>query len=413
MTEKIEIYQGFDLNYVKINKFRTIKLVVSFARKYRKEDRLLSMLLSRIILESSQKYKSREEIGKQAEENYNQEQDRSTSFWGKNLELTFSTTFLDGKYINSEHNKKCIDLFFEILYNPNIIDGAFEEASFKVAKNNLKSKIKKLKENPMNYAVNRVMKLAGYEVILEEEMEEELNKITPKMLYEYYLDVIKNDYLEVSMIGDINDELLEYVKNKINDRVNGKINDLVFEKEVVYQEVEEESKNKQTNLVMLFKMKNLTKKEREVVMSLYNDILGDSPCSKLFVNVREKNSLCYSVKSSVSGSFSYLKITAGINSKDIEKAKKIILDQIENIKLGKITKKELAIAISTSLESLQTYEDSQSKILNKFLYRKHRDAYTHDEFVEITKKITKEDIVDFSKKLVLDTVYVLKGDVEW
>ena len=157
---------------------------------------------------------------------------------------------------------------------------------------------------------------------------------------------------------------------------------------------------------MFYKFLNLTNYEREYVMDIFNRILGAPFSSKLFQNVREKNSMAYSISSYVYLKQSILIIDGGISSENYDKVVELVKEQIEEIKKGNITDKELNIATENALISYERMLDSQNgSLLNlegEVLYNEKTD-------VDKIKNVSKDDIVKLANKLDLDVVFLLKG----
>ena len=165
----------------------------------------------------------------------------------------------------------------------------------------------------------------------------------------------------------------------------------------------------QSILLFGFKLDNITEFERLYTLAVYNSILGGSPDSKLFREVREKNSLCYSISSTYSGINSYEIISAGINKKDYNKAVKLIKKEIKKMALGEFTEEEIKQAQITYIASLKEIEDAPSSMIS--IYEAH-EYLGYDLMPEREKnivKVTKEDIITLAKKLKLDTIYLLEG----
>ena len=201
---------------------------------------------------------------------------------------------------------------------------------------------------------------------------------------------------------DINDNLKG--KNFIKEKCELKNYELSKCESVTEKIMEEE--NNQSNLLMFYKFLNLTNYEREYVMDIFNRILGSPFSSKLFQNVREKNSMAYSISSYVYLKQSILIIDGGISSENYDKVVELVKEQIEEIKKGNITDKELNIATENALISYERMLDSQNgSLLNlegEVLYNEKTD-------VDKIKNVSKDDIVKLANKLDLDVVFLLKG----
>ena len=143
---------------------------------------------------------------------------------------------------------------------------------------------------------------------------------------------------------------------------------------------------------------------------MYNFILGGGPDSRLFDIVREKNSLCYSISSSFSGVTNTLTISAGINRKDYNKTLKLIKKIVKDISLGDYKDEEIEKGKITYLSTFKELEDSIYSILNLYVSKEYLDLDLLDERKKEIVKVTKEDIINFSKKIHMDTIFLLEGE---
>jgi predicted Zn-dependent peptidase len=244
---------------------------------------------------------------------------------------------------------------------------------------------------------------------------EDLEKITPESLYTYYKELLRTNLIDIFIVGDIDFNNMEkIIKDNFIINTIKKTNANHFIKQDKFralpQIVKDSKEINQSILIVASKLKDITSFEREYVLALYNSVLGGGPDSKLFKEVREKNSLCYSISSSHSGIANLQYISAGIDEKNFDKTVKLVKKEIKKMTTGDFTDDELIQAKTTYLASLKELEDSTNGIIN--IYEAHEYlnyGLLEERRIEIVK-VTKEDIINVSKKIHLDTIYLLKGD---
>ena len=143
---------------------------------------------------------------------------------------------------------------------------------------------------------------------------------------------------------------------------------------------------------------------------VYNEILGGSPMSKLFVNVREKKSLCYYCSSTFDFYKGYISIASGIRPENRTATEAEILLQIEEIRRGNVTERELQAAIRYLSSLYTSLYDSASAIENYFLSRGiYGVSCTPEECKRAIAAVTREDVIRFAERVLLDSVYFLRG----
>jgi predicted Zn-dependent peptidase len=145
-------------------------------------------------------------------------------------------------------------------------------------------------------------------------------------------------------------------------------------------------------------------------MQLCNTVFGSGMTSKLFVNVREKLSLCYSVGSAYYGGKGIIAVAAGIDGENQETTKAEILRQLEDCQKGQITAQELEAARQTLLSSLRSIHDSPGAIEGYYATAALSGmAMDPETYMEKIRCVTTEDVVAAANTVKLHTQYVLKG----
>ena len=143
---------------------------------------------------------------------------------------------------------------------------------------------------------------------------------------------------------------------------------------------------------------------------LLNEIFGASPASKLFLNVREKLSLCYHCSSAFDIVSGNITVSSGMDVKNRQIAEEEMIRQFDDIRKGNITDKEIRAA-KRSLENVykQIYDspfDIQSFYSTRQLFRSDE---TPEECMSKISALTADDVSDLAQKTVLDTVFFVKG----
>lgn len=105
-------------------------------------------------------------------------------------------------------------------------------------------------------------------------------------------------------------------------------------KEEVFR-YEEKLDVNQCKMVMAFKSHN----KDTYAMKLMNTIFGGTPFSKLFLNVREKLSLCYYCAAGYNQLKGTVFVDCGIEEENIQKTENEILNQLEGNKKGKFLRR--------------------------------------------------------------------------
>ncbi len=174
------------------------------------------------------------------------------------------------------------------------------------------------------------------------------------------------------------------------------------------QEVKESFDTTQSNLFIGCKIDNLTKEERTSLV-LYNTILGTMNNSVLFVNVREKNSLCYHIGSIINKYTDTIVIDSGIDAKNYKKAIKLIEESLESMTKLSVVKKLITNAKKTLDIAYNDYYDNILKIMDYYYLNEFTKTPDIEERRKEINEITPEKICEIAKKVKISCIYLLEG----
>lgn len=146
-------------------------------------------------------------------------------------------------------------------------------------------------------------------------------------------------------------------------------------------------------------------------LAVCNGIFGAGAHSKLFQNVREKNSLAYYAASRLERMKGLLIAYSGIEVENRDKAQTLILEQLEAIKAGKITSEEFEATVKMFENSFYSYKDTIFSIMDFHIGQNLLDKNLEiDDFIDKIKAVRMEDVVRVSQGIALDTIYFLTGN---
>lgn len=413
-----KIFMGsYNLHLINTDKFKTNTIEIDFRNKLN-DDTTIRNLLKMVLLDSNANYKTEKELVKETENLYDLKLISSTSRIGTNSNMSFKMKFLDEKYTEKGMNEESILFLLDIIFNPNIKDNCFDKEVVNKCKERLKKSIISIKDNKLKYALLKLFEKTknmpysknSYGSI------EELEEIDEKVLYDYYKNMLKNDIIDVFIVGSIdNEKIKELFKEKFKIETFKKSNPDVLVEELPKRKKIETFKEyddvNQTQLTMLCSLHDLTKYERQYVIRVYNEILGGSSNSMLFENVREKNSLCYYINSDAKPYDNILFIYSGISNENVSKGIKLIKKTMKEIESGNISDEVFKSAKETITSGIIASMDNPSGIINTYYAHELVDSALSEERIEKFNNVTKEEVVNLSKKINIYSVLTLeKGE---
>lgn len=419
---KKEVKQGINLHNINTNKFKTNLYAVFLATPLNRENVTKNALLTAVLRRGTKNIESQVLISKKLEEMYGASFDCGIEKTGDNHIIKFYLETINEAFLpeKEELDKKCIELLFDIILNPLVQNDGFKPEYLESEKKKLKQIIEGKIDNKRTYSFERCVE----EMFKDEPYGlykfgyvEDLEKITPQNLYQYYKELIKKCKIDIFVSGNLKDTDInnliennaeikaleartpEYVENKENS-----------EKIPVREEkvVEEKMQVGQGNLVIGLSSNSQIKNEK-FVMSVYNAILGGGANSKLFQNVREKNSLAYTAGSTFRRQKNTIFIRCGIEIENYQKALDTIKEQIEDIKNGNFTEEDIENAKKLIVSSVKGISSEQDTEITYYYGQELSDTFTTiDDYITKINNVTKSNIEEVAKEIWINTVYFLR-----
>ena len=385
-----------------------------FRNKLEKKEITQNNMLVDILMYSSKKYPKKRDVAIELENLYSASMRGFSTRLGNSVMLSFVLDFLNPKYCEEGYLNDVLEMPFEMLLNPNVNDNdEFDLRSFNIVKNRIKSDIEAIKENASKYDFRRSLSNmdenspSSYYMV---RYIDDLENITPSNLVDAYNNVLSNYVCDIYVVGNLDmDEVVSIIKKKFKNKTIKKdrrelyVDNSIRKKHI---DVVETGKYEQDSFIMIYNLEDLSKRETDFVIHLYNIILGSGGLtSKLYRYLREENSLCYNVSSIYQKYDKLLMIYSGIDGKDKELCVKLVKKAMDEMKNGEFTDEELDNAIKTVISSIKMSEDTQGGIINNYLFNDLDGLPLYDERIREFKTITKDD-----KKVKLNTIYLLKGE---
>ena len=415
-------------NIYKINdeKFKSVYLAYNFIMPVNRVENSQNAVLSSVLSKACAKYKSQKEMETYLYSLYGADFSVNIEKLGDLYNIEFRIEFVNKNFLPNKDDvsKDCIKFLYDTIYNPYLVNGTFEEVIVSREKSAILNRIKERKDDKLRYSVQRMEEILcpdeafGMNIYGDEEI---VKNITPNDLYERYNNILNNSYTIILISGNLSgyenleSEVREVFGNKLNNERkldNFTYNKFLDIKNAEIEEIKEIQDTAQSVLSIGMKIKNFNPTEY-FSLNLYNTILGSTPSSKLFQNVREKASLAYTVRSRYYRFKPVIVIYAGIQLENYDKAKTLILEQVEDMKKGKISDIEFESAKESLLADLLEWNDSKvaiSKMRLSNIVAFGNDEMTIEEMRNMVRNITLDDVITVAQKIEPANIFLLGGE---
>ena len=404
---------AYNLHIVNTKKFKTITVDICFREKINKDEITLRNLLKEIMVNASYDYPSERELIKATEELYDLKLLTSTYRIGNYNFLSMKIRFLDEKYTEKGMNYASIKLLLDLIFKPKL------DADFEKCKNKIEKSILSLNDNKVKYAISKLLestKDMPYSYNFYGNIED-LNKITIEDIKKCYENLLTNDIIDIFVVGEVNSEEIKNIfKENFKVKTFHKVDNKVIVKELTPRTktniIREQDDINQIQLTILCSLNSITEYERKYVSLVYSEMLGGSANSILFDTVREKKSYAYYVNSIIKPYDNNMIIYSGIHEDNEKEVIKLIKKCLKDITKGKFNDEIFQSSKNTIISSLKASLDNPIGIINNCLSNILVSSPTIEEKIKIIEKITKEEVINFSKKITIHTIYILEGSNE-
>ena len=404
---------AYNLHIVNTKKFKTITVDICFREKINKDEITLRNLLKEIMVNASYDYPSERELIKATEELYDLKLLTSTYRIGNYNFLSMKIRFLNEKYTEKGMNYASIKLLLDLIFKPKL------DADFEKCKNKIEKSILSLNDNKVKYAISKLLestKDMPYSYNFYGNIED-LNKITIEDIKKCYENLLTNDIIDIFVVGEVNPEEIKNIfKENFKGKTFHKVDNKVIVKELTPHTktniIREQDDINQIQLTILCSLNSITEYERKYVSLVYSEMLGGSANSILFDTVREKNSYAYYVNSIIKPYDNNMIIYSGIHEDNEKEVIKLIKKCLKDITKGKFNDEIFQSSKNTIISSLKASLDNPIGIINNCLSNILVSSPTIEEKIKIIEKITKEEVINFSKKITIHTIYILEGSNE-
>lgn len=414
-----EIMQDVFLTYLPAQHFKTSRLTLNLVTGLDRASASANALLPAVLRRGTVRCPDMESLSAALDTLYGANIDYTVRKKGERQCVGFAAGFIDDGF--TPHGEKLLEpvaqQLGELLLEPVTRDGCFLSEYVDSEKANLIDAIRALKNDKRDWADIRLMQemCAGepYSVLRLGD-EETAGAITADALYRHGQELMASSRVELIYCGGAEERRVEDAVLSALERLpRGSQTPLPPVRRAAAPEtprcIIETMDVTQGKLAMGYRCTS----DDYPAMVLANLIFGGTSNSKLFLNVREKHSLCYYASSSYARSKGILTVSSGVEVTDFERAEEEIERQLHAVQQGDWEDWEQEGALQAIRTSLLSLTDSQGALENFYLGQIASGATeTPGELASSLQQVTKERIVAAARTVTPDTVYFLRGKEE-
>lgn len=420
LTKK-KISNTLHLSCIQTDQFKTGVLTVTLTLPKTLQTSADLMLLSGILRRGTECYPTMALLNRRLDDLYASCVEIRTGKLGRNLSLVFSAEMLDERYAmdGMSITEGVIEVLSQMILHPRLQNDAFDPALVKQEIRFTQDALRSEINNTRLYAATRLAELMHRndpEYPTVNLLQERLASIDEKALTAAYQNLLKHAVWQAFYIGtlpiDSVASLLEKYFLPLPIKAPKALLLPMAEPSLGEYKSSEKMPVSQGKLSLGFRTGVCASSDKNDIYAamMLNELFGASPASKLFLNVREKMSLCYYCSSAYHRFSGILTVNCGIESKNRTLAEEAILAQLKEIADGKISDVEFHAARKSLENSYRQIYDNPFELQ---AFYGTRELFGISETIEDCRQallqVTADQVVAIAKNVVFDTAFFVEG----
>ena len=419
MIKTIELFPGVTLRCCRDDRFKQGVLSLQLLRPMCREEAALNALLPAVLLRGTKTAPDMRAITLRLDDLYGASVGALVRRIGDVQCTGLSCGFIDDRFAleGDAIFAPMMDFLAEILLEPALENGTFRDDFVQTEKQNLIWAIEAQRNDKRAYANNQLLKRMcaqdSYGIPRLGETQD-VEAITAGQLYAHYQKILRESPVHAFYVGSADPELVAQTLKPMLSRLAKapiRLPEQTGFAPVAFSEHEEILDVAQGKLCMGYATPINLRHPDYAAIQVCNTVLGAGMTSKLFMQVREKMSLCYDIGSGFHGSKGIMTVAAGIEFEKKDIVQREIVRQLQEICDGNISPEELTAAKEALLSNLRSTHDSPGAIEGYYASAALSGiGMTPAEFMKAIAAVTAEKVAEAAKTLQLQTVYFLKGE---
>ncbi|MFP3918144.1 pitrilysin family protein [Lysinibacillus telephonicus] len=412
-----KLAEGVTLHIRQTTQFKTVNFSIKWRRPLTMKDAAERAVLSNVLQHSNGKFKKSAEFRSYLDDLFGTVLYFDASKRGSEHTVVLNVETVNDQYLaqNKVFNE-VLDLLNTVIFQPNFENDKFVSSIVEREKEMVIQRIHSIFDDKTRYAQHRLTQIIRPNhpaSISANGTIDTVKAVTIDSLTEAYHSMINEDKIDIYVVGDID---VEAVQKKLTealpfkDRAPKKVERNNVDSKPEKEYTKEQQEMKQGKLHIGYSTPVFFGDEDFPKMQIFNGVFGGYAHSKLFMNVRERESLAYYASSSYSSYYGLVFVVSGIEPANEKKATDVIAEQLEAIKNGEISDLELnqtKAMLTNQLKEALDLARGQIDIYDQ--YKDLDDQFSVELWKERWDKVTKEDVQKMASQVKLEAIYFLSG----
>ncbi len=418
MIQTFALFPGITLRCFRSDRFKQGFLSVQLVRPMAREEAAANALIPAVLLRGTQEYRDLRDITLRLDDLYGASVSALVRRIGDLQTTGLSCAFMEDRFAMEGDRvlAPMTEFLGQLLLNPVTEDGGFSREYTQSEQRNLILTMESELNDKRAYAASQLLRHMCREDsfgIPRLGEKEQVRKLDHRSLYAHYRKILRESPIELFYVGSA---APDHVAALLTPLLAGLERDLIPQKEqTAYRDSGEAHRTEtmdvtQAKLSMGFVTPITNQDPRFGAMQVMNAVFGGGMTSKLFMNVREKLSLCYSVGSGYYGSKGIMTVHAGIDADQEALTREQILAQLDACRRGQLTQQELQAGKEAILSGLRGLHDSPGAIENYYATTSLSGfAMTLEQYRQTVERVDRAQVMAAAQTLRYHSSFFLKG----
>ena len=418
MIETIQLQQGVTLRCIRDGRFKHGCFSLQLLRPMAREEAAMNALLPAVLLRGCESAPDLRSITLRLDDLYGAGVGALVRRVGDWQTTGFYCSFTEDRYAMEGDAilQPLVAFVRELLLQPVLEKGIFREDLVRSERKNLISTIESQLNDKRAYAMDKLLrKMCRGDAFGIPRLGDKasVEAITPEGLYRHYQNILRTSPVQLFYVGSAPAEEVAQLMRPLFDGLERQV--MTLAPQTAFCDVggshgSETMDVNQGKLCMGFTTPITIRDERFVAMQLLNIVFGGGMTSKLFMNIRERMSLCYAVGSGYHGSKGIITASAGIDFSKEAAVREQVLAQLEACKKGDISEQELTAAREALCSSLRSIHDSPGAMENYYASAALSGLpLTAQEYMDKARAATARQLAEAAQTVQLHSTFFLKG----
>ena len=416
----MQLAKGVNLTLIPSKKFKTLSIKIAFKSNLSLKKLTERSLLARILERNSRDYPSQVDLQKALAKLYGASFGTSVGRRGQVHSLYFNMRIVNEQFVQDpDLFEKALQFLKAVILRPNLGPEGFDRQTFEREKANLKDDLESIYDDKGLYAKLKLLDQFFTDPAQSSSLDgrlEDLDQLDNASLYQAYQGMLAQDEIDIVVLGDTNEEFLAKLFSDFNFQDRSRLDlDFYYHQDLPsFQRQEEVQDLIQAKLNLAYQTDVRYLDDQYFTLQVFNALFGGFPGSKLFLNVREKESLAYYASSNLDPFCGGLYVQAGIDQKEADRVIDLIKDQHQALIEGDFSQSSLNQAKAMLKNGLKQSEDSPAGLLN-FSYLKQllAKSITVEEWIEKINQVSAQDVKNLAQDIKLQSIFILRGADRW